>query len=120
MFSTDSAFAASAEADSASWSFKHDIKVHTENTGEGIILDTQIDVLLNTKAKASGIREVSLSQLSVLDFETSFKDLISFFSSHSDVSCNFFVSFNTETSDGVSSSGGNGLLSSEIFQHFAG
>ena len=104
MLGSDSAFASSAETDSASWSFKNDVEVHTENTSERVILDTQIDMFLNTETKTSTVREVFLFQLSVFDLETSFKDLISFLSSDSNMHSNFFVSLNTETSNGVFSS----------------
>ena len=52
---TNSAFASSSETNSASWSLEDDVEVHTENTGEGVILDTQIDVLLNTESEAASI-----------------------------------------------------------------
>ena len=99
MLGTDSGFASSSETDSASWSFEDDVEVHTENTGEGIILNTQINVLLNTKSEASCIREISLFEFSVLDLETSFQDLIGFVSSNGDMDCNLFISFDAETSD---------------------
>ena len=118
MLGSDSGFASSSKANSASWSFKDDVKVHTENTGEWIILDTQINVLLNTETETSSIWEVGFSQFSVLDFKSSFKNFISLVSSDSDVSGNFLVSLNTETSDGESGSWWDGFLSGKIFQDF--
>jgi hypothetical protein len=53
VLSSNSGFASSSETDSASGSLENDVKVHTENTGEGIILNAQIDVLLNTETKIS-------------------------------------------------------------------
>ena len=119
MLGSDSAFASSSEADSASGSLEDNVEVHPENTSEGVILDTQIDMFLNTETEASAIWEVSLFQFSVLDLETSFKDLIGFLSSDGNMHSNFFVSLDAETSNGVFSSGRDGLLSSEIFQDFA-
>lgn len=55
MLGSDSAFASSSETNSASWSLEDDVEVHTEDTSEGVILDTQIDVLLNTETEAAGI-----------------------------------------------------------------
>ena len=104
MFGSDSALAASAEANSASWSFQDHIEVHTEDTGEGVILNAQINVLLDTEAKAAGVGEVSLPEFSVLDLKTSLKDLIGFFASDGHMCCNFFVSLDPETSDGIPSS----------------
>lgn len=50
---SNSGFASSSETDSASWSFKDNVKVHTENTGEWIILNTQINVFLDTETEVS-------------------------------------------------------------------
>ena len=104
MLGTDCAFASSSEANSASWSLEDDVKVHTEDTGEGVILNTQIDVLLNTESEAAGIREVSFLEFSVLDFQTSLEDLVSFVSPHGHMDSDLFVSLNTETSNGETSS----------------
>ncbi len=111
MLGSDSGFTSSSETDSASWPFEDDVEVHTEDTGEWIILDTQIDMLLNTESEVSSVGKVDFSQLSVLHFQSSFKNLISLISSDGNVSSNFFVSFNTEASDSVSSSGWDWLLS---------
>ena len=72
MFGTDSAFASSSESYSASWSLEDNIEIHAENACEGIILDSQINVLLDTKSKAAGVWKVSFPQLSILDLQTSF------------------------------------------------
>ena len=119
VLSTDSAFASSSKTNSASWSLEDDVKVHTENTGEGIILDTQIDVLLNTKAEASSIREVAFLEFSVLDFQASLQDFVSFISTDCDVNCDLLVSLDAETSDCESSSRGNWFLTGKIFKNFA-
>ena len=50
---SNSGFASSSQTNSASWSFKNNVKVHTENTSEGVILNTQIDVLLDTESETS-------------------------------------------------------------------
>ena len=72
VLSADCAFASSSQANSASWSLEDNVEVHTEDTSEGVILNTQINVLLNTESEAAGIGEVSLLEFSVLDLETSF------------------------------------------------
>ena len=123
MFSPDSGFASSSKTHSVSWSFQDDVEVHAENTSVRVILNTQIDVLLNTETKISliiidstCIREIGFSELSVLDFESSFENFIGFVASDCNVHGHFFISFNTEASDGESGSGGDGFLSCEIFQ----
>ena len=104
MLGSNSGLASSSETDSASWSFENDVEVHAENTGEGVILDSQIDMFLNTESEAAGIREIDFSELSILDFETSFQNFVGFVSSDSYVYGHLFISFNTETSDGISCS----------------
>ena len=101
---SNSGFASSSQTNSASWSFKNNVKVHTENTSEWIILNTQINVLLDTETETSSIREVNFSEFSVLDFKSSFENFVSFISSDGDVSGDFLVSFDTEASDGESGS----------------
>ena len=68
MFSPDSGFASSSKTHSVSWSFQDDVEVHTEDTGVRIILNTEVDVFLNTEAEVSSVREVCFSQFSILNF----------------------------------------------------
>ena len=117
---SDSAFASSAEADSASGSLEDHVEVHTEDTGEGVVLDSQIDVLLDTESEASAVREIDFLEFSVLDLEASLQDLVGLLASDGHMHGHLFVSFNTETSDCVFCSGRDWLLPGEILQHFAG
>ena len=73
-------------------------------------------MLLDTETEVTSVREVDLSQFSVLDLESSFKNLVSLVSSDGDVHGHFLVSLDTEGSDGESGSGWDGLLSREIFE----
>jgi len=50
---TNGGFASSAETDSASGALEDNVEVHAENTSEGIILETQIDMLLNAEAEVA-------------------------------------------------------------------
>ena len=104
MLGSNSGFASSSQADSASRSLEDHVEVHTENTGEGVILNTEIDVLLNTKSKTSSIRKIGFSELSIFNFKSSFENFVGFISSDGDVSSDFLISFNTEASDSKSSS----------------
>jgi hypothetical protein len=49
----DGGFAASSESHSASGSLQHDVEVHAEDTGEGVVLDSEVDVLLDTEAEVA-------------------------------------------------------------------
>ncbi len=104
MFGADCALASSSESNSASWSFQDDVEIHAEDTSEGIILNSQIDVFLDTETEVSSGGEVLLFEFSVLDFQSSFENFISFISSYGNMNGNFLISFNAETSDGESSS----------------
>ena len=101
MLGADGGLASSSEADSASWSFEDDVEVHSEDTCEGVVLNSEIDVLLNSESKAAGVGEVLLPELSILDFEASFQDLIGLVASHGDMDSNLFVSLNVKASDCV-------------------
>ena len=57
MLAANWGFASSSETDSAAWALEDNVEVHTEDTCEGIILETQIDVLLNTKSEVACIDE---------------------------------------------------------------
>ena len=98
---SDSALASSAETDSASGSLEHHVEVHAEDTGEGVVLDSQVDVLLNAEAETPTVGEVHFLEFSVLDLEASFKNLVGFLAPDGDVHGHFFVPLDAETSDGI-------------------
>ena len=87
---------------SLAWSSEDNVEVHTVNTSRGIILYTQVDVFINTKAEVSYIiikliqrkekrpyftfvREILLSEFVLLDLETSLEELLCFITSDSDM-----------------------------------
>ena len=45
------------------WALKDNVEVQTEDTDGGIILDTQINVFLDTEAKVAKAREVITTKL---------------------------------------------------------
>ena len=53
MLGSNGGFASSSKTDSASRALEDNVEVHTEDTSEGIILHTQINVLLNTESEAT-------------------------------------------------------------------
>ena len=61
------------------------------------------------------IGEVFLSELVFLYFKASFKKFLSLVTSDGNVHGHLFISLNTETSDGVSGLGFDGLLVGQIF-----
>jgi hypothetical protein len=110
-------FASSSKSNSASGALQDNVEVHSEDTSEGVILDTQIDMLLNAESKTSYIeqkctciREVLFLKFSVFHLQASLQNFIGLIASNSHVYCDFFVSLNAEASDCVSGSGGDWLL----------
>lgn len=69
---------------------------------------------------STNLREVSLPELVLLDLEASLEDLFGLGASDGDVASDLLVSSNTEGSDGVSSLGGDGGLTSELLKNLGG
>ena len=116
---THSVGASSSLGHSLTGFLQNHIEVHTENTGVGIVFDTKVNVFLNTEAEITGVGEVTFSKFKFFDFKSFFQDFFGLFTSNGHVERDLFVSLNTERTDGVSGFGGNGSLSSQIFQHLA-
>jgi hypothetical protein len=66
------------------------------------------------------IREVLLSELELLNLESSLKKLVGLLTSDSDAHSDFLISLDTEASDGVLSLGLDRLLISEILKYLSG
>merc|ERR1712096_590742 len=52
------------------------IEVHTVDTNAGVVLDTQINMFLDSKAEVAIVRKVLLSQLVLLNLEATLQDLL--------------------------------------------
>jgi len=77
------------------------VEVHTVDTNAGVVLDTQVDVLADTEAEVTGLGEVPLSQLVLLDLEATLENLLSLGTTDGNVNGNLFVTTDTEGTDGV-------------------
>ncbi len=53
VFGSNGGFASSSQPHSASGSLEDDVEVHAEDTSEGVVLHSQIDVLLDAEAEAT-------------------------------------------------------------------
>lgn len=51
-----------SSSDSETWSTHDDVEIHTENTDSWVVLDSKINVLLDTETKVSSLGEVSVCQ----------------------------------------------------------
>lgn len=117
---TDGSSTSLSSGDSVTWSTHDNVEVHTENTNRWVVLDTQVNVFLDTETEVTGGREVSVSQLVLLNLQTSFQDFLSLWTSDGNVNGNLFVSSDTEGSDGVSSLGLDWSLTGQLFQNLGG
>lgn len=88
--------------DSVSGSDQHNIEIHSENAGGRIVFKTQIDVLSDTKTKATSTRKVLLLQLILLHLQATVKDFVGLEATDSYVHSDLLVSSDTEGSDSVS------------------
>ena len=94
-----------------------DVEVHTEDTDVGVVTRTQIDVLLDTETKVASLGEVLAAEFVFLDLQATLKDFLGLGATDGDVNGDLFVTTDTEGSDGVTSLGGNGGLTGELFEN---
>jgi len=97
-----------------------DEEVHTVNTDGGIVLDTQIDVLLDTEAEVAGLGEVGLLQLVLLDLEATLENLLGLGATDGNVDGDLLVTTDTEGTDGVAGLGVDGGLTGQLLQNLGG
>jgi len=105
-----------------SWERVHSVltEVHSEDTDSGIVLDSHINVFVDSESKVTGSREVLFLQLVLLDLQTTLEDLLGFGSSDRDVNGDLLVTTDTESSDGVTGLRGDGSLTSQLFENLGG
>lgn len=62
MLSTNLGSSPLPPGDPHTWSTHDDVEVHTENTDSWVVLDTEINVLLDTETEVTSCGEVSICQ----------------------------------------------------------
>ena len=90
-------------ADTTTGTSKLDVEIHTENTSVGIVLDTKINVFLNTKTEVTGVGEVVLNKFIFLDLQATLKNLEGLLTTNGGMDGDFFVTTNGEGTDGETS-----------------
>ena len=103
-----------------SWTIENDIEIHSINTSGWIILNTEINVLVDTESKVSRAREVLSQELVFLHLESSLEELKGLLSTDGHAAGNLLITTDTPLTDSVSSLSENWLLSGELFQHLGG
>ena len=100
---TNSASLSLSLADTTTRTSKLDVEIHTENTSVGIVLDTEINVFLNTETKITRVREVVLDEFVFLDLQATFKTLESLLTTNGGMDGDLFITTNGEGTDGETS-----------------
>ena len=81
------------------------VEIHTEDTGVGVVLDTEINVLLNTEAEVAGVGEVLLHELVLLHLQTALQNLQSLLATNGRMDGDLLVTTDGEGTDGETSYG---------------
>ena len=76
--------------------------VFCQLTDAWIVFDAQIDMFLNTETEGTSLGEVALLEFVFLDLEATVEDLFGLWSTDSAVAWDFFITSDTESTDGVS------------------
>ena len=79
------------------------VEIHTEDTGVGVVLDTEINVLLNTETEVARVGEVLLHQLVLLHLQTALQDLQSLLATNGRVDGDLLITTDGEGTDGETS-----------------
>lgn len=66
-----------AASHAGTWAVQHHVEVHAVNTGGGVVLDAQVNVLLNTEAEVAGSAEVLSLQLVLLHLQATLQNVAS-------------------------------------------
>lgn len=109
-----------ALGDTSAGSSELNVEVHTVDTSAGVVLDTEINVLLDAKAKVAGVREVLTLKLVFLDLKTLLEDLLGLLAADGAVAGDLLIPTNVEASDGVSGLREDGLLVSQGLEDTSG
>jgi hypothetical protein len=92
----------------------------TVDTDGRIVLDTKIDVFLDTETEVTSLREVASQEFVFLDLETTLKNLLSLGTTDGNVDRDLFVTTDTEGTDGVAGLGVDGSLTGQLFKNLGG
>lgn len=77
-------------------------------------------MLLDSEPKVTGVGEVALAQLVLLDLEATLEDLLGFGATDGDVAGDLLVTTDGEGSDGVAGFGGDGGLTGQLLEDLGG
>lgn len=105
MLGSDAGLGTTAAGDTLTGAGHAAVEVHTVDTDRRVVLDAEIDVLGNTETEVTGLGEVALAELVLLDLEATLENLLGLGATDGDVDGNLFVTADTEGTDGVTGLG---------------
>jgi len=117
MRGADAARLGTALIDVEALSTEHNKEIQTIDTDGWIVLDAQINVLLNAKAKIASVGEVVATQFVFLHLKTLLENLLRLGTTDRTVDGNLLITTNAERSDSVACLRVDGRLSRQLFQH---
>ena len=117
---TDGGASALALGDAFTAAAEDDVEVHTVDTGGRVVLDTEIDVFVDTEAERAGVGEVVGAEFVLLDLEALVEELHSLLAADGAVGGDLFVTADTEGTDGDAGAGEDGALVAELFEDLGG
>lgn len=117
---SDNGLAAAAAGDTETGAGHDDVEVHSVNSDTGVVLDSQVDVLGDTESEVTGLGEVALAELVLLDLESSLENLLGLGSTDGDVNGDLLVTTDTEGTDGVTGLGVDRSLTGQLLQNLGG
>jgi len=118
--STDLGLAATTLGDALTWAGHAAVEVHSVDTNSWVVLDTEIDVLGDTETEVTGLGEVTLAKLVLLDLKTTLKNLLGLWATDSDVNGDLLVTTDTEGTDSVASLRVDWSLTRQLLQNLGG
>jgi len=120
MLNPNASLAPTATSHTVSRAFKNHVEVHPIDTSRRIVLDSKINVLLDTESEAASVTEVPPQELVLLHFQATLKKLHCLVSSHGDIARNLFITPDSERSHSVPRLGEDRGLPTELFKHLGG
>merc|ERR1719229_632012 len=101
------------------WPTEDNKEVHAIDANAWVILDSQVDVLLNSEAEVAVVGEVLLPQLVFLNLEAPFQDLLGLGAPDGAVDGDLLIPPDTKATNGVASLREHRGLTSQRLQHLA-
>ena len=94
---------------------QHNVEVHSEYPSVRVILDAQVNMFIDPKAKVASVAEVLLLQFIFLHLQPLFQYFQSLVSSHSHVAGHLLIPFDSEGPDGESGYREHWGLAGQVF-----